>query len=153
MGGPCNEKERAKDRSGGMSDKDLIQALRGAAVETGSLLCLGCGYEHSCGIHGCAIIRAAAERLEELTAKPTAPLTLEKLREMDLKEWLWIEVIHPSQRQRFRNITSAYYQVFNDYTDGEALCCGYPGVIHEFEYEDYGKTWLAYRRKPEEVVP
>ena len=133
-----------------MSDKDLIQALRGVAVKTGSLLCQGYGREHNCGIHGCAIICAAVERLEELTAQPAAPLTLEELREMALLEWLWVEVIRPIQRQQFRNIKSAYYQIFEDYADGEALCCGWPGVIHEFEYEDYGKTWLAYRRKPEE---
>ena len=31
------------------------------------LKCLGCGHEHNCGIHGCAVIRQAAERLAELT--------------------------------------------------------------------------------------
>ena len=84
-----------------------------------------------------------------LATSPNTPLTLEELREMALLEWLWVEVTRPTKRQQFRNIKSAYYQIFEDYTDGEALCCGWPGVIHEFEYEDYGKTWLAYRRKPE----
>ena len=28
--------------------------------------CLGCGHEHNCDIHGCAIIREAAERIESL---------------------------------------------------------------------------------------
>lgn len=49
-------------------DKILIEALRRLSVQTGSIACLGCGYEHDCGIHGCAIICAARERLEELTA-------------------------------------------------------------------------------------
>lgn len=49
-----------------MTDKDLIRSLRRLKVETGSLACWGCGHEHNCGIHGCAIIRQAAERLEEL---------------------------------------------------------------------------------------
>ena len=40
------------------------------AINTGSLACLGCGHEHSCGIHGCAIMRAAADRIEELSASP-----------------------------------------------------------------------------------
>lgn len=55
-----------------MSDRELIAALRRMKVETGSLACLGCGHEHNCGVHGCAIVRAAAERLEDLTqeAKP-----------------------------------------------------------------------------------
>ena len=55
-----------------MTDKELLAALRRLKVETGSLACLGCGHEHNCSVHGCAILRAAAERLEDLTqeAKP-----------------------------------------------------------------------------------
>lgn len=40
-----------------MRDEDLLAALRRLKVETGSLVCLGCGREHDCGIHGCAILR------------------------------------------------------------------------------------------------
>lgn len=57
-----------KDR---MSDKELIKALRRMAVEPGSLVCLGCGYEHSCGVHGCAIINEAAARLESIAEAQT----------------------------------------------------------------------------------
>ena len=28
-------------------------------MQPGSLACLGCGREHNCGIHGCAILREA----------------------------------------------------------------------------------------------
>ena len=52
-----------------MTDQELIKALRSIKVETGSLACLGCGYEHNCGFHGCAIIRASADRLEELSQR------------------------------------------------------------------------------------
>lgn len=52
-----------------MSDKDLIKALRRIAVETGSLVCLGCGHEHDCSVHGCAIINKAAARLGSLSEK------------------------------------------------------------------------------------
>lgn len=52
------------------TEKNLIDALRKLAVHTGSLVCLGCGYEHNCDIHGCAIVRAAREQLEKLTASP-----------------------------------------------------------------------------------
>ncbi|MEG0035223.1 MAG: hypothetical protein RR743_01040 [Oscillospiraceae bacterium] len=41
-----------------MTDKELIAALRRNMAETGSLRCLGCGYEHGCNIHGCAIVTA-----------------------------------------------------------------------------------------------
>ena len=45
-----------------MTDQELIQALNRLKVETGSLACLGCGHEHNCGVHGCAVIREAADR-------------------------------------------------------------------------------------------
>lgn len=53
-----------------MTDQELIKALRRLKVGTGSLECLGCGWEHSCSVRGCAIIRKAAERLENLIKKP-----------------------------------------------------------------------------------
>ena len=31
-----------------MKDQELVNALRRLKVETGSLACLGCGYEHNC---------------------------------------------------------------------------------------------------------
>ena len=51
-----------------MTDTDLITALGRIAVQD-QHRCLGCGYEHNCGIHGCQIIRAAADRLKELAGK------------------------------------------------------------------------------------
>lgn len=41
-----------------------LQALRRLKVQTGSLACLGCGHEHNCSTHGCAILRNAVEHLE-----------------------------------------------------------------------------------------
>ena len=45
-----------------MRDEDLLAALRRLKVQTGSLACLGCGREHNCGIHGCAILREDKSR-------------------------------------------------------------------------------------------
>ena len=50
-----------------MNDHELIQALRWLKVETGSLVCLGCVYEHHCSTHGCAVINEAVRRLKSLT--------------------------------------------------------------------------------------
>lgn len=47
-----------------MEYKDLIDQLRRIAVETGGIICLGCGYEHNCGIHGCAVLNRAADLLD-----------------------------------------------------------------------------------------
>lgn len=63
--------------------KDVIAALRRLRVQTGSLACLGCGYEQSCSVRGCAILRAAADLLEQDgagLAPPNEQLTLEQLR-------------------------------------------------------------------------
>ena len=51
-----------------MTRHELIAALKRLKVETGSLVCLGCGYEHNCGIHGCAQNRAAVDALEAMDA-------------------------------------------------------------------------------------
>ena len=49
-----------------MTRHELIAALKRLKVETGSLVCFGCGHEHSCGIHGCAILRTAVDALEAM---------------------------------------------------------------------------------------
>ena len=48
-----------------MNDNELINTLRRLKVQTGSLACLGCGHEHSCSVRGCAIVRSAADLLEQ----------------------------------------------------------------------------------------
>lgn len=47
-----------------MERSELIAALRRMKAETGSLVCLGCGYENGCSTRGCALIRAAADQIE-----------------------------------------------------------------------------------------
>lgn len=51
-----------------MTTDEVLRALQTLKVETGSLACLGCGHEHNCGIHGCAIIRAARTAIRQLSA-------------------------------------------------------------------------------------
>ena len=60
------EKKAKADRIQAMSDKgkELAAQLRRISVDTGGLVCLGCGYEHNCGIHGCALLRQAVETIE-----------------------------------------------------------------------------------------
>lgn len=43
-----------------------LRAVKKLKVQTGSLACVGCGYEHNCSLHGCAILRNAAEHMEAL---------------------------------------------------------------------------------------
>lgn len=51
-----------------LEHKELTAQLRRMSVETGSLMCLGCGYEHNCGIHGCALLRQAVKTIENQAA-------------------------------------------------------------------------------------
>lgn len=48
-----------------MTINELITALQRLEAESGSIVCLDCGYEHNCDILGCAIIREAADRLDD----------------------------------------------------------------------------------------
>lgn len=60
-----------------MSDNDLIAALRRLKVQTGSLVCLGCGREHNCGIHGCAILRETIAFVEKKLAEDKSRSVME----------------------------------------------------------------------------
>lgn len=119
-----------------MSTEEIIRALRGLEVETGSLACLGCGYEHSCSVSGCAVIRAVADRLVELAAeRGNPPLTLEQLKEMD-GEPVWI--CDPDGSDGMWALVDLEYELCRTAKGGIAI------------FDTYGKTWLPYRRKPEE---
>ena len=48
-----------------MKRDEIVAGLRRQRVETGSIACLGCGWENSCGVHGCRIMREAADMLED----------------------------------------------------------------------------------------
>ena len=49
-----------------MDYEKTLEELKHMKAETGSFVCLGCGHEHNCSIHGCAILRDAVECIEEL---------------------------------------------------------------------------------------
>lgn len=50
-----------------MRTEEILAALRRLKVEMGSLACMGCGHENDCSVHGCRIVREAAELIEKLT--------------------------------------------------------------------------------------
>ena len=57
-----------------MANEELIQALDRLKVQTGSLACLGCGYEHNCTTKGCRILREAVERLRDPVIRTRAEI-------------------------------------------------------------------------------
>lgn len=60
-----------------MTDKELIASLRRLKVQTGSLACLGCGQEHNCEIHGCAILRETIAFVEKKLAEDKSRSVME----------------------------------------------------------------------------
>lgn len=131
-----------------MNDKELLAALRQVGPEDRHR-CLGCGYEHHCTTHGCAVTRAAAERIEALRTEldalrtrrePDLPLTLEELREMD-DQPVWLVGVSRYNKSKGR------WDICN-WLDG--ILGTFPNCMESPRIEDYGITWWAYRRKPGE---
>lgn len=48
------------------SQEELVKALRRMGKLTGGLMCVGCGHAHNCSIHGCAVVREAADKIKQL---------------------------------------------------------------------------------------
>ena len=71
---------------------------------------------------------------------PNDPLTMEELREMD-GEPVWVVPLNDFEILPANYLVNAYAEQI---------------VVDKFgaylDFEDYGKTWLSYRRKPEEVT-
>lgn len=49
-----------------MTHAECLLALHRMKVEAGNLVCLGCGHEHNCGVHGCAILREVEQKLIDI---------------------------------------------------------------------------------------
>lgn len=83
--------------------------------------------------------RAAALRAQR--EQPNAPLTLDELREMD-GEPVWIKLFDPDEE---------FWVLRNEWVDTRNP---EPMILFHmrwYSHSDYGKTWLAYRRKLGEV--
>ena len=107
-----------------------------------------------CGVELCDAVDMAISALRQQdhfreVTKKVEPLTMDELREMPIRDWVWIEILNPDAF-RSKETVSAYYRKYDGYKKAEIFWCGYPGLGFGFDYADYGKTWLAYRQKPEE---
>lgn len=70
-----------------MDYETTMEALKRLKVETGSLACSGCGKEHNCGVHGCAIIRDALEHMEAAREKVEVLDRYANQLELEQKDW------------------------------------------------------------------
>lgn len=67
-----------------MKRDEIVAGLRRQRVVTGSIVCLGCGWENSCGVHGCRIMREAADMLENDESQAVALQRVLALRQAQL---------------------------------------------------------------------
>ena len=96
-----------------MERAELLAALGRLRVETGSLACLGCGHEHNCGTHGCAILRAAAETIAAL--HPISREQVEKVWRGEWKKDSSVQVLAPGgQKYHFRCSKCGYITRLHD---------------------------------------
>ena len=135
--------------------EDLVAMLRHVSVETGSLACLGCGHEHNCGTHGCALIRAAADRLEASRAPtltpPNEPLTQADLDKMHFdRVWIDYGVSDDGEREGEDGVV-LYGKLYSiDTLDGSAfedLLLDATG--HGDTLDNPSGNYTVYRRPPE----
>jgi hypothetical protein len=74
-----------------METREITKQLRRLAVESGGTRCLGCGFEHGCSLHGCAVLKMAADMLERLNdfgTSQAAKLLMQLTEERKKHEWI-----------------------------------------------------------------
>ena len=110
-------------------------------------------YEPICISSGCLIYKADSvyflSEQEAISAwnnrtQPNEPLTLEQLREMDGKP-VWVETGEVSIGEQI----IGRWHILHSTSD---LCVNFMGGGNGYALSQYGKTWLAYRNKPEQDV-
>ena len=122
-----------------MTREEAIKVLRTESIELGGSVPSVCRFLEA--------LDMAVKALKDVTDKDVGknePLTLEELRKMPIRDWVWIDVLQSKEA------VSSYYRKYDGYKKDEIFLCRYRGLEFRFFYEDYGKTWLAYRQKPEE---
>lgn len=97
-----------------MKKGKLIRALRRVKVETGSIVCMGCGHEHGCSVHGCAIINEAIAQLQIADNSEPVPKELKRAVQSIVK---WFE---KAQNLKFvrKPVEYALYHAWRE-MDGE----------------------------------
>lgn len=161
-----------------MTCTELIKSLQRLKVETESIACLGCGHEHNCGIHGCAIIREAAERLDDFNAVfnedtvltlaarclKVDPGRLRELAEADKDKRVVVLPVRPVLTQ---SIGSMLYIIEDGEIIEDSLCEALIGMASNgeinifyttlsdqisFEQADIGKTVFLTREEAEKAL-
>ena len=161
-----------------MTINELIKSLPRLKVETESIACLGCGHERNCGIHGCAIIREAADRLGDFNAvfNEEAVVRLagqclkvehDRLRELAEADKDGRLVVLPVRPVLTQSIGSMLYIIEDEEIIEDSLCEALIGMASNgeintfyttlsdqisFEQADIGKTVFLTRDEAEKAL-
>lgn len=104
-----------------------MQALRRLKVETGSLACLGCGYEHDCSTKGCAIIRNAVEHMEAALSNYDHLSALVDKQGAEIKVWAKDLAASEAARAELGQRLAAAQKLNAELTDAQAV------MVEEFD--------------------
>lgn len=91
--------------------RELARQLRKMAVTTGDLNCLGCGYEHNCGVHGCAVLKCSADLLAP-AVDITKPIPLEELRAAAAERPVLVFVLCVDEDGQLLDVESGDWEMF-----------------------------------------
>ena len=115
--------------------RELARRMREMAVNTGALNCLGCGYEHSCGIHGCAVLKRAAD-LRAPAVDITRSIPLEGLRAAAAGRPVLVYVICVDEAGQLYNPECGEWEMFYD---DDFIADGTYDIA-----DNYGRTFVAF---------
>lgn len=119
--------------------KELARRLRQMAVTTGALNCLGCGYEHNCGVHGCAVLSRAADLLAQ-AVDINKPIPLEELRSAAAERPALVYVLCVDEDGQ---LEPPEYGEWEMYFDDEFVADGTYDIA-----ANYGRTFVAFWDEP-----
>ena len=119
--------------------RELARRMREMAVNTGGLNCLGCCYEHSCGVHGCAVLKRAADLLAP-KVDITKPIPLEELRAAAAERPVLVYVLCMDENGKF---DPPEYEEWEMFFDDDFIADG------TYDRADnYGRTFVAFWDEP-----
>lgn len=119
--------------------RELARRLRQMAVTTGDLNCLGCGYERGCSVHGCAVLRRAADLLAP-EVDITTPIPLQELRSAAAERPVLVYVICMDENGQLYDPECGEWEMF--FSD-KFIADG------TFDTADnYGRTFVAFWDRP-----
>lgn len=119
--------------------RELARRMREMAVNTGGLNCLGCGYEHGCGVHGCAVLRRAADLLAP-QVDITKPIPLEELRAAAAERPVLVFVLCVDEDGHLEPTEYGEWEMFYD---DDFIADGTYDIS-----DNYGRTFVAFWDEP-----